>query len=197
MKFYREGTQYLLFAHLGIGEARQLEEGRHQPTQVCVIEQSDIHSRLQSGNQYTLFDTVRGLYICRERGSYGLNYATVTDGDSTRHKLRKPGGGPIVSGDEIYIQAMQSEILNHYLRPDGRRNDLYYQDGDNPTSDHIWIIESPAHAQGQPIWTYDSITLKSKAQQRYMAANGAGSGGESDYLSVLSAGLTRTWEVRL
>jgi caspase domain-containing protein len=193
MKFYRESAGDLLFGHLTVGGVRRLEKGDHRPTQECAIEQSDIHSHLRSGSQYTLFDTVRGLYICGEKNSY----ATVTLGDSTRHKLRKPGGGPIVSGDEIYIQATQSEILDHYLRPGGGRNDLYYEGGENPTSEHIWIIESPAHAQGQPIWTYDSITLKSKAQQRYMAANGAGSGDESNYLSTLPDGVTRRWEVRL
>ncbi len=193
MKFYRETTEGLLFAHLNVGNARRLAKGRHQPRQELVIDQSDIHSPLQSGNKYTLFDTERGLYICGERSGY----ATVTNGDSTQHKLRKPGGGPIASGDEIYLQATQPAISDYYLRPGGGRNDLYYEGAANPTDDHVWIIESPDHAQGQPIWTYESITLRSKAQQRYMAANGANSGNESNYLSVLPAGFTRVWQVRL
>lgn len=187
MKFYRESAQDLLFANLTVGATRELQKGSHLPAQECSIEQSDIHSGIQSSSSYLLFDSVRAAYIQQQHGD---RWATTDQGSPQRHTLiRKAGDGPVVSGDEVYIRATEQVIQGYYLRSGSTpSNDLWYESGSNPGDVHTWIIQKQNHVAGAVIWTGEPITLKSKAQQRYMEANT----GDA-YLSVMDG--QRIWKV--
>lgn len=191
MMFYRESEHSLLFANLPVGSSRILKEGVHSPLQECSIGPSDIHSALQSGCTYRLYDTVRNRFIWQADGIL----ATTDQDRSVGHTLtRKAGKGPIKSGDEIYIQSTQPEIQGHYLRS-GDMNDMFalrYELESNLGDVPTWIIKKKEehHVPGSVIRTGEPITLENEARQQYMEANANG-----DHLRLTYE--KRLWNVSL
>ena len=197
--FYRDTQGGLLFATMADGSSRELTKGRYTPSQKCLITELEVLPKVISGQSYTLQDLGKYVDIHKSHWSNYTCYATTDqDGGDQRQKLRLVGASEpraICSGDTIYIQSIESDISDWYLRPSGNANDLYYEKGTQPETAHQWKIKKFPYDErdnGKAILLGDLVTFQSQEGtnlDRYMGAN-AGDG----YLSVPQ--LARPWAIK-
>ena len=145
---------------------------------------------LVSGTRYTLQSNTYQSYLAEPAYSTSWYYARTDPKSTYPHRfVKKQPGAQLRSGDEVYLLAAINGGEAFLRTSSAASNDLWYEAGSHPQSEHTWRIRKVAPRGADDIIRVgDTVTLKSVDESAYMEAR-----GHLDYVSLTSD--RRTWVV--